>query len=340
MVGALAIECLRRLFSAADAWDTVCSPLLAVLRTSGLDELSKEGNEDQLRSQAILAAFATCLAGALALESLMRGDFPQESLSLVEGANHESGAALAQMSITGNQALALLAGEVLVWYHENWQRLYKDVATPWSSEFARSQYPSLKLGELDALSRRTERVLRRYGRDRVAGRFEQQLALLASSMGCIVVQTRRFERSVDIVCLSESARATFLVEAKSTARAYSLPTSDERALAEYVETVRSGLGFLPPLQLILLVGPDPTKTLGPKLRQLSIQLNVPVRFLRAADLARARLRINGVFPLNNLLTRLKEADEVVDEALISMLAEDHEKELRLILDLVRLRLRQ
>ena len=107
-----------------------------------------------------------------------------------------------------------------------------------------------------------------------------------------------------------------------------------------METVRSGLGFLPPLQLILLVGPDPTKTLGPKLRQLSIQLNVPVRFLRAADLARARLRINGVFPLNNLLTRLKEADEVVDEALISMLAEDHEKELRLILDLVRLRLRQ
>ena len=196
----------------------------------------------------------------------------------------------------------------------------------------------MRLGELDSLARRTEQAIKRYGKDRVAGRFEQQLALLASSLGCVVVQTRRFERSVDIVCCSEVPRATFLIEAKTTARAYSLPTSDERALVEYVETVRDGLGVLPSLQLALLVGPDPASTLGPKLRRLSIQLKIPVRYLRAADLAKARLRISGSFPLGKFLSELKDAPGVIDDRIISKLVADHDMERQLVFDLVNLKI--
>jgi hypothetical protein len=162
--------------------------------------------------------------------------------------------------------------------------------------------------------------------------------MLASTLGCVVVQTRRFERSVDIVCFSETPKATFLIEAKTTAGPYSLPTKDERALAEYVETVREGLRFLPSLQLVIIVGPDPTGTLGPKLRRLSLEIGVPIRFLRAGELARARQQIAGSFPLSKFLKCLKEDSEVIDQQTISTLIQWDRTDRQRFLDLVNLRL--
>jgi hypothetical protein len=336
-IGRIAIDCLERLFASPDAWDATSAQVAAGLRALDWTPSSSLTNPNQMRCLSILASLSTCIAAGLALESLMRGDQPVEAIGLVERKAHKYGADLAYMGMTGDPSLSLLAATTLLWYHQNWQRIYGDLAPRWNSEYF-NPYPPMRLGELDSLSRRTPSVVARYGKERLAGRFEQQLAMLASTLGCVVVQTRRFERSVDIVCFSETPKATFLIEAKTTAGPYSLPTKDERALAEYVETVREGLRFLPSLQLVIIVGPDPTGTLGPKLRRLSLEIGVPIRFLRAGELARARQQIAGSFPLSKFLKCLKEDSEVIDQQTISTLIQWDRTDRQRFLDLVNLRL--
>lgn len=338
--GTLAIECLTHLFAVPDSWRVIRDVIPEGLRLLDFTEPNTDGNLDQTRAFALLAAISTCIAGQVALESLMRADFPYESFGTMEAMTHRYGEGLARMAISGHPSLRTLAGDCLMWCHSNWRRLYSDIAPRWDPEFSLIQHPPMKLGELAALAKRTEPVMKRYGRFGVAGRFEQQLALVANSLGCIVVQTRRFERSVDIVCFSENPKATFLIEAKTTARPYSLPTSDQRALVEYVSAIRDGLGVLPALQLVILVGPEPAGTLQSKLRQLSLEMNLPIRYLRAADLATVRRHIVGPFPLGGFLSALKNGQEIVEKQVISGLVSDHRRERQLVLDLVNFKLRK
>ena len=69
------------------------------------------------------------------------------------------------------------------------------------------------------------------------------------------------------------------MEAKSTKRNYGLPTGDQRAFGEYVEDVRKSLGTLPPLSVVIVVGPAPARALEARLASLEAALTIPVRFV-------------------------------------------------------------
>jgi hypothetical protein len=102
------------------------------------------------------------------------------------------------------------------------------------------------------------------------------------------------------------------VEAKSASRPYALPTKDSRALVEYVGATKETLATLPPVRLVVIVGPDSyTTTLPKKLRQLETASRVPARYLPAELLVDLRRKLRGPAPLPALLTSLLAADAVV-----------------------------
>ncbi|GAB2956108.1 hypothetical protein LWP59_34710 [Amycolatopsis acidiphila] len=170
---------------------------------------------------------------------------------------------------------------------------------------------SLELGDL---ARRSEEVIRRHGDKQVEERFEQQLSILLQSFGFIVVSTSRGERRVDLICIASQgggAPYTLLVEAKSTARPYALPTKHSRALQEYVDNVKHKLTTLPPLKLLLIVGPEPAKTLSQKLTDLENLASTPVRYCPAGSLAHLRRILAGAVPAGVFLDALLSAPKVV-----------------------------
>ncbi|HEY4451787.1 MAG TPA: hypothetical protein VGN13_09360 [Solirubrobacteraceae bacterium] len=159
-------------------------------------------------------------------------------------------------------------------------------------------FSHLRLVEFVELARRTAAVQARSGAKNIETMYEDQLALLAQSFGFQVVRAKRATRRVDLLCLVEDRvhPYTALIEAKSSGRPYSFPTDDQRALAEYVDDVRSSLGTLPPVALVLIVGSKAASTLEAKLRDVEAKLGIPLRFIDAATLARLRDRLPGPVP--------------------------------------------
>jgi hypothetical protein len=143
--------------------------------------------------------------------------------------------------------------------------------------------------------------------------FEQQLALIVQSFGLYVVSTRTGQRTVDLICISAdpTARFTFLLEAKTSGRPYTLPRDDARALLEYIREVRGGLTTLPPLHFVLMIGPYPSATLEKKLQGLEAEAGLPIRYCSADELAQLREVVAGPLPLNDFADHLLLASRVV-----------------------------
>lgn len=188
-------------------------------------------------------------------------------------------------------------------------------------------FSSIRLGELEALSKRTPRAVELYGRKRVESVFEQQLALVLQSLGYIVVSTRRAESTVDLVCISPRPDdTTILVEAKTSRKAYGLPTRDQRALRDYIRDVRLSLKTLPPLRLVLIVGPSASRTLESKLVSLEVEGSVPVRFLTARQLANLRRMLPGPLDPRSFLSKICSATRVLNDKTILTIVAEAEKE--------------
>lgn len=168
---------------------------------------------------------------------------------------------------------------------------------------------SLRIGELESVAARSSAAKRRHGEHRLSDVLENQLTLLFQSFGFLVVQARRGERLIDLVCISGDPRApaTVLVEAKSSARPYGLPTRDERAIKEYVSEVRRSLTTLPELALVVVVGATPARALEARLRRLERDTGVPVRFVSASLLVSLSENVLGLTPAM-LIPELRSAE--------------------------------
>jgi hypothetical protein len=156
--------------------------------------------------------------------------------------------------------------------------------------------PFAAVDELPQLARRSEDIVKRYGESAIETRFEAQLAILMQSLGFIVVRTERAQRRVDLVCIAPAPAGesyTILLEAKTTAANYALPTKDSRAIAEYISSVRSALKSLPPLRLVIIVGNTPAKTVAGKLAELEAECGLPVRYCDAWLLRNLRHQLPG-----------------------------------------------
>lgn len=156
-------------------------------------------------------------------------------------------------------------------------------------------FSQIRTSEIGLLARRDKTLTTRYGDKQIEKVFEYQLNLTLQSLGFYVVLTRSGQRTVDLVCISRDPNSgySFLVEAKSTTRPYSLPADDERALVDYVNDFRKNLSSLQKLSFVIIVGPSHSKTLERKLLALESKVGIPVRFWSAQDLANLREEIAG-----------------------------------------------
>jgi hypothetical protein len=174
-------------------------------------------------------------------------------------------------------------------------------------------FSRLRLGELALLAKRDPVVINKYGVKQIEKIFEFQLSLVMQSFGFYVASAERGERVVDLICISGDPREslTMLLEAKTTTGPYSLPTKDERALRDYVQAVRRSAIPLPTLKLVLLVSYEPSKTLESKLKSLSDEISVPIRFCRAQDLAMLREQIPGQIPIAEMIPHILSGPHVL-----------------------------
>ncbi len=173
---------------------------------------------------------------------------------------------------------------------------------------------AVSVRELPALANRQESVVEKYGEKHVESKFEESLNLLMQGLGFMVIPTRQGQRRVDMICIAPGSGSdpyTILVEAKSSHNNYTLPTKDSRAISEYVDSVRGRLRTLPPLRLVLIVGPDGAKTLGGKIKDLDCESPVPVRYMPIRTLLHLRESLRGIIPAQPFLRAMLAADSIV-----------------------------
>lgn len=175
--------------------------------------------------------------------------------------------------------------------------IYRHVASTVDMGCLYGPHSMIKPSELDSLAARSLSMRRKYGDKRISFVFEHQLALILQSLGFYVIKTRTGHRTVDLTCVSPDprARATLLIEAKSTCDKYSLPASDERALRDYIRDTRKRLSTLPPLRAAIIVSSKSGPNMQNKLANISAQEGVPVRFLAASELGRIREFLDAPF---------------------------------------------
>jgi hypothetical protein len=198
------------------------------------------------------------------------------------------------------------------------ERNFRELGEP-ATPILLGPFTHLRLGEFAELANRTQVAKSRYGQKKIEIVFEDQLALLAQSLGFYVVRARRATRRVDLLCLSdETTPYTALIEAKTTSRAYAFPTDDQRALVEYVADVRGSLGTLPTVAFVLLVGSSASSTLEAKLGDIEATISLPVRFIDAETLVRLRDRLPGPLPADDFRELLVRSDRrVLDSSFVS-----------------------
>jgi len=168
---------------------------------------------------------------------------------------------------------------------------------------SRGVFSHIHTSELPRLASRDKFAKEKYGDKRVETALEEQLSLVLQSLGFFVTSARRAERTVDIVCRSADPRerAAFLLEAKSSSRAYALPAKDGRAISAYVQSVRRNWDYPAEFKFVLIVGPAAARTLPEKLRQLEAELGIPIRFSTAQDIAALRESLPAAAPVAALV---------------------------------------
>jgi hypothetical protein len=290
--------------------------LLSRFNATSLNEAVDAALWEKDRSLAAYFAgtYITALSTAVMAELLRRTNMPLEHIEDLDGISHHMAASLFGPPSSGRWPpyVLELQQRLVATVFEQWVRIYD---RPYSVDSNKRGGPfsSIRLTELAPLANRDARLSKKYGNKRIEKVFEQQLALIVQSFGLYVVSTRTGQRTVDLICISAdpTARFTFLLEAKTSARPYALPRDDARALLEYIREVRGGLTTLPPLHFVLMVGPSPSATLEKKLQGLEAEAGLPIRYCSANELAQLREVVAGPLPLNDFADHLLLASRVV-----------------------------
>jgi hypothetical protein len=294
--------------------------LFSLFKVSSLVDVGDEilWNEDRSLAAFLAGTYITALSAAVFGELLRRTSLPLELIEDMDGIAHRTAAVVfAGPPFSGRwpPRVRELSQRLVATVFEQWVRIYDKPDLDKTHKVG--PFSSIRLTELAPLANRDARMSKKYGNKRVEKVFEQQLALIVQSFGLYVVSTRTGQRTVDLICISAdpTARFTFLLEAKTSGRPYTLPRDDARALLEYIREVRSGLTTLPPLHFVLMIGPSPSATLEKKLQGLEAEAGLPIRYCSAHELAQLREIVAGPLPLNDFADHLLLASRVVPAGL-------------------------
>ncbi len=311
---------------------------------SGLPDLARqvfEGSRDahgeRQMAGTMLCYFLLCIWGWLTYRDL-RHRPPVVLLPIV--GNFVGAVSLHSLALMGpaieSPALRLVHNQLLASSHEILRREaalsdHIDALAEYSGSSA------LRTGELELIAQRDNSMIKRYGLKGLERAFERQLSILMQSFGYYVVPALVGDRFGDLLCIAPASEDayTVLLDAKSTAAPYSLPTADQRALREYVHRVKRNLQTLPQLRLVLIVGSAPSQSLENRLRELEIAAHVPVRFCPAQVLARLRGLLPGPVNFEDFLAQALESDPVLTSKTVDELVGRFKERTQSHVDVVR-----
>ncbi|MCJ7566680.1 MAG: hypothetical protein MUO58_03980 [Anaerolineales bacterium] len=144
--------------------------------------------------------------------------------------------------------------------------------------------------------------------------MEKQITLLLRALGFLVSSTRPGMRRVDVIGASWSGiKYAFMLDAKSSRRPYYFPTSDQRAIKEYVDSYSRATHTQPDLRFVLIASSSPASTLSQKIRHFSSEIGIPLRFISAENLGNISNGIGGAISSTLLLTQILNGPEILDE---------------------------
>jgi hypothetical protein len=288
--------------------------LFALLEVTRIEEVPDAIVWETYRDAAglLVGNYITAMFAGIFGELLRNSNVSHDAIEEMDGIAHSSASkvhAFAQDLSEPN--FVKLSEKLLTTIFQQWDSIYGQAS--WDHTHKLGPFSAIRLSELAPLANRDARMVAKYGRKRIEKIFEQQLALIVQSFGFYVISTRTGERTVDLICISAdpAAQFTFLLEAKTSARPYSLPRDDARALLEYIKEVQTGLTTLPQLNFVLITGPAPSSTLEKKLQALETEASVPIRFCLAHELAQLREVVPGPIPLKDFRERLLQSSRVV-----------------------------
>jgi hypothetical protein len=294
--------------------EKLTAKLCALLEVTRIEEVPDailweiyRGAASLLAGSYIMAMFAGVFG-----ELLRNSNVPHEAIEEMDAIAHNAAREVhAFAQNLPSPDFVKLSENFLTTIFQQWGSIYDKAG--WDDAHKVGPFSAIRLSELAPLANRDARMVGKYGRKRIEKMFEQQLALIVQSFGFYVISTRTGERTVDLICISAdpAAQFTFLLEAKTSARPYSLPRDDARALLEYIKEVQTGLTTLPQLNFVLITGPAPSSTLEKKLQALETEASVAIRFCHAHELAQLREVIPGPIPLKDFRERLLLSPRVV-----------------------------
>jgi hypothetical protein len=289
--------------------------LLTRFKVTSIEELIDAVLWSNYRNSAgyLAGNYIAAMTASLWGELLRHTNIPLELIEDSDGISHRTAAELYTVPKMGGwpPELIKLSERLLATIFEQWVRIYD--RPDWDKAHRLGPFSSMRLRELAPLANRDAHMIKKYGTKQIEKVFEQQLALIVQSFGLYVISTRTGERTVDLICISAdpTAHFTFLLEAKTSGRPYSLPRDDARALLEYISEVQAGLTTLPPLRFVLMIGPAPSSTLEKKLQTLEAEAGLPIRFCTAREIAQLREVVAGPIPLRDFTEYLLLAPKVV-----------------------------
>lgn len=177
------------------------------------------------------------------------------------------------------------------------------------------------------LASRAQRAVHLLGEKNIETVFERRLLFVMQSFGFLVSSARRGAKAADLICISAAREPyTLLLEAKTSRRNYYLPTKDARALKEYTVETQAALSTLPPLKLVLVVGPAAASTLAHKIRLLEGDVGVPIRYCETSVLEELRKRLPGPVPATVFLSALRLSEHIVNRDIVDAVAQGYELE--------------
>jgi hypothetical protein len=300
-----------------------------------IDQFSADPTVAESPRESCFRVFSALYLGAIGMLNvvamLRRSHIRLPHLDAVEQLVHEQLCGLLKVShsVIGNGERA--AAQLLtVGALEYAKQVYSRPDPIVNSDHCFGVFSLLRPAELALLARRDSTMISKYGQKAVEKVLERQLSLLMQSLGLVVVTTRLYQKTVDLICIGSNtdARITFLLEAKSTKGRYSLPAKDARALNDYVKDTLRSLGTLPPLAFVLIVGGRPSRTLRGKLAKLEVTAGVPVRYMTAQQLADIRERMVGPLPLGLFASVLLAGSHITADSLITKVIESYNLEQR------------
>jgi len=213
---------------------------------------------------------------------------------------------------------------------------YKVLSRDWKAIGRPGIFSLVEPQRLQGIASRSQASLERYGEKAIERVMEEQLTLILQSFGFFVIPAPRARRQIDLICISDSplGPAVVLVEAKTSAKRYGLPAKDGRALREYIQSVKTALTGLPPLKLVLIVGPEPTSTIKQKLQNLENECGIAVRYSPAAVIAKLRKVLVGPVPTSPFINEAIKSQGVLGQAFLEAVQERRRNEAAAYTDFV------